>query len=271
MPRMFTLTYFRGALPFLMTALLAMSCGSESATCTKLFGQPSSSTGLGADQCGPQCDCGGSPWAPHVFTTAELDALSARVLTNPPELLSSTPYEEPEPSVDPDQVCGVVPEAADGYRLETFSQASAAEAAGATITHLGPCGLCSSLQDLLVYVRMPDLTEPVRSCGLAGLSDGEEANRQCLAEIGFSDACAQIWYYNTVNTRELCLLECLAALEEPNHLEDGSLNPCIQCDEDKSGPIFKAIAGRTRRGSGLASALCRPCESVGRVDHDYSF
>ncbi len=29
------------------------------------------------------------------------------------------------------------------------------------------------------------------------------------------------------------------------------------------------IAGRTRRNSGLASAICRPCETVWRLDHEY--
>ena len=53
------------------------------------------------------------------------------------------------------------------------------------------------------------------------------------------------------------------------HTPDGALNPCIQCDEDESGPVFKAVAGRTRRNSGLASALCRPCESVASVTHQY--
>jgi len=36
-----------------------------------------------------------------------------------------------------------------------------------------------------------------------------------------------------------------------------------------SGPVFKAVAGRTRRNSGLASALCRPCESVYPLEHVY--
>ena len=57
-------------------------------------------------------------------------------------------------------------------------------------------------------------------------------------------------------------------MEDPHHNPDGSLNDCIQCDEDQSGAVFKAIAGRTRRNSGLASALCRPCDSVYQVSHD---
>ena len=41
----------------------------------------------------------------------------------------------------------------------------------------------------------------------------------------------------------------------PYNQEDGTLNPCLQCDEDVFGPVFKALAGRTRRKSGLAAAI----------------
>jgi hypothetical protein len=60
---------------------------------------------------------------------------------------------------------------------------------------------------------------------------------------------------------------CIALLDDPYHEPDGALNACLQCDEDESGPVFKAVAGRTRRNSGLATALCRPCETVWRVEH----
>jgi len=158
---------------------------------------------------------------------------------------------------------------ATAYRLETFSSADAAMDANALVTHEGECGQCSTLQDLAVYLRTPDLATPVRQCGIDNLGAGEPEITECLRAIGFTEACAQIWAFNTLNTQDKCLTKCLAALDEPYHLEDGTLNPCIQCDEDESGPVFKAIAGRTRRNSGIASALCRPCESVAPVSHDY--
>ena len=67
--------------------------------------------------------------------------------------------------------------------------------------------------------------------------------------------------------REICLNSMLDA--EPYNQEDGSLNQCLQCDEDVSGAVFKAMAGRTRRNSGLASAICRPCDTVWRIQHNY--
>jgi len=51
--------------------------------------------------------------------------------------------------------------------------------------------------------------------------------------------------------------------------EDGRLNACLQCDEDRSGPVFKAIAGRTRRNSGIQSSIPRPTEEIAPVIHDY--
>ena len=237
-----------------------------------LFGSPSANTGLGAEQCGPSCACSGGAWTPPSYDEDFAVGLDALELLDPPPLLGEDPYAAtPGASPDPTMVCAAVFEAEDpsAYRLVTYPDALAAVAEGGWITHSGACGQCSSLANLAVYLRRPDLTEPVRSCGLDGILDGEQANIECLMALGFDEACAQIWYYNTNHTRTECLDVCLAELENPNHLPDGSLNPCIQCDEDESGAVFKAVSGRTRRNSGLPSALCRPCDSVYRVTHDY--
>ena len=59
-------------------------------------------------------------------------------------------------------------------------------------------------------------------------------------------------------------------LNDPYNLPDGSLNACLQCDEEQSGPVFKAVAGRSRRNTGLASSMCRPCSEVRPLDHHYA-
>ena len=243
----------------------------ERVSCDVLFGQPSENTGLNDEQCAPQCDCGEHPWSPQTYTEQDLQTFEGWTLTNPPQLLATDPYSTPDAVVVDEAVyCAVILNTdSNEYALKPVSQEAEAQETGGTITHSGPCGQCSSLQNLAVYMRNPDLTEPVRSCGLKGVFEGEEANIACLMEIGFDEACAQIWYFNTQHTREMCFEVCIENLEATHHLEDGSLNPCIQCDEDESGPIFKAIAGRTRRNSGLPSGLCRPCESVYRIDHNY--
>lgn len=246
----------------------ADSSTSGSAECTALYGRPNENTGLSADQCGPACPCLDGWQAPE-YTDADIDALEALQPSTAFEPLSADPYATPEDfPLDEASVCAVVVNG-DDYTLETFPDDAAAEAAGAQVTHDGACGLCSPLQDLAVYMSQGDLTEPVRACGLMGLSGGEEAQLQCLRELGFTEPCAQIWGYNTTHTRTMCLQTCLDLLDAPYHEPDGSLNACLQCDENLSGPVFKAVAGRTRRNTGLASALCRPCDQVRRVVHRY--
>lgn len=239
--------------------------------CTVLFGAPNQRTGLTAEQCAPTCACDALTWTPPSYTAEFVDSLGAFVWESPAADLTSDPYASDLPApVGDDAVCGVV-FATDNtaYRLETFPTWDDAVATGAIPTHSGACGVCSSLQDLSVYMRYPDLTDPVRECGLLGFSEGEQATLDCIEDLGFTHPCAQIWAYNTQNTRTFCLSECLAALDEPYHLPDGSLNPCVQCDEEVSGPVFKAVAGRTRRNSGLPNAMCRPCGEVRPFEHRY--
>lgn len=232
-------------------------------SCVPLFGVPGERTGLGDEQCGPSCGCEGV--VARQFAPAELDAWLQWELAELPEELTEDPYEGPEPPAPGDEVCVAVFDDTTGtYTLETRS-----DAAGGVVTHAGACGLCSSLEDLVTYVRNPDLTEPVRECGLLGVREGEEENLACLEELGFTRACAQIWYYNTLHTRNECLLPCFELIDAPYHEPDGGLNECLACDETNSGPVFKHVAGRTRRNSGLASAICRPCETVASVSHDY--
>lgn len=240
--------------------------------CMALFGRPTANTGLGDEQCRPACDCGGVSFEAPVYEEHEIANLKEMELLNPSEPLDRDPYDYPEGHpLEPEKVCGVVFDEGDpgAYRLETFGDADAANEAGATVTHTGACGLCSSLANLAVYIENNDLAGPVRRCGLESTLGGAKKNIECLKKIGFDEPCAQIWYYNTKHTRESCLSLCLAALNRPYHKKDGSLNDCIQCDEDKSGQVFKAVSGRTRRNSGLPTALCRPCDSVAPIVHRY--
>lgn len=66
---------------------------------------------------------------------------------------------------------------------------------------------------------------------------------------------------------QLCIWSWITG--EDNNKPDGSLNDCLQCDEDKSGPNFKFFSGRTRRNSGIPSAIERPPEQVYNMEHCY--
>ncbi len=166
-------------------------------------------------------------------------------------------------------VCGVRFEADRvHYRLATFANPAAARAARFAVTHVDACGTCSTLQDLAVYLEKPDLTAPVRECGI---SWSASASLTCLEHLGFSAACAQTWLFNVQNTRRECLSVCLWSWieDEAPTRADGRLNPCLQCDEDRSGPVFKAAAGRTRRNSGIHSSIPRPHDEIAPIVHDY--
>lgn len=237
-----------------------------------LFGRPNETTGLGGDRCQPRCTCGGEVWEPPEYTASDADALLAWQLLDPPAPLEADPYGSFVPPAEaPELVCGVLPDppGSHSYRLVTYGSEAEAVAAGALPTHFGACGVCSPLVDLAVYMRENDLTAPVRQCALDNLTGTEASHIQCLQDLGFDYACAQIWYFNTIHTRDECSAPCFATLGDPYHLPDGSLNACLACDEEKSGPVFKAVAGRTRRNTGLPNALCRPCSEVRPLVHDY--
>jgi hypothetical protein len=247
------------------------SCDPAAEVCTALFGRPNDATGLTEAECRPRLDCNGQSWEAPVYDAAFVAKLRSYVHAEPYPVPLEDPYVGTYPPADPHTVCAAIFDAADGgsYRLESFPSEGSAVAAGGRVTHFGTCGLCSTLADLAVYIEQEDLTEPVRACGLQNLQGTQEEHVACLLALGFTEPCAGIWYFNTKHTRAQCAEPCFAALGQPYHLPDGSLNACLQCDEEKSGDVFKAIAGRTRRNTGLANAMCRPCEEVKPLVHAY--
>jgi len=261
----------------LFALLLAAACkrgGAPKQDCAILFGNPTADTGLGADQCRPLCACNGALFQPPVYDDAFIQSLVDDWLPESYAPLTADPYAQPPPADDPPgTVCAVVPGDAGAhprpYSLATFASIAAATAAGAHPTHYGHCGVCSTLANLAVYMRYDDLGKPVRNCAFATSPDGGDGDLSCLIGLGFDLPCAQIWAYNTAHTRSACLQTCLDHFADFYNQPDGTLNPCLQCDEDQSGPVFKAVAGRTRRNSGLPNAICRPCSEVQPLVHSY--
>jgi hypothetical protein len=154
------------------------------------------------------------------------------------------------------------------YRIATFASKVTAGNGGYAVTHYGACGTCSTLQDLAVYLEKPDLTAPVRRCGMMW---EESSALECLEALGFSTPCARTWLYNVENTRRHCFSVCMWSWieDEAPTRADGRLNDCLQCDEDRSGPVFKATAGRTRRNSGIRSSIPRFKDEIAPLVHDY--
>ena len=118
-----------------------------------LFGIPGERTGLTSEECLAVCECKG--YTPRDFSSSDLSELRDWELTAPQELLLTNPYDAPLPPAELG-VCAiiVVDQAEKKYRLESFPSAEAATSAGAIVTHNGPCGQCSSLKDLAVYLEI---------------------------------------------------------------------------------------------------------------------
>jgi len=201
-----------------------------------------------------------------------LDLLKSKVAVNMPARPEIDPYLDPnfDTFIDPDEVCAVkfLPPENIKYELHTYANEEAARNDSAIVTHKGACGLCSSLHDLVVYVGTPDLTTPVQRCALKSLIS-EAWSLKCLHDIGFSQPCADIWFFNARHTRTRCLSICMRLISAPNNLPDGSLNRCILCDEEMSGPHFKKGSARTRRNSGIFSAITRPGPAIYELVHTY--
>jgi hypothetical protein len=233
-----------------------------------LFGQPIAATGLDATKCRPSCGCSG--FRSRDFTEAQLDALRSWTLSQPFEELTSDPYAVGAPDAGA-AVCAVVVEdlAERRYRLQTYPDATAAAADGAILTHHDACGRCSTLADFAVYAKDRDIGAPVKKCGMDNFGQPLANLVACIERLGFTKPCAQTWAYNVRHTQARCLEPCLLIGDGPYHTEDGALNACLDCDERLSGPVFKHVAGRTRRNTGLASSICRPCAEAKPVPHAY--
>lgn len=207
------------------------------------------------------------------YDDAVIEAFYKKVIRNP-IVVEGDPYEDFQESswfeFPEEAVCAIKYE--DDrihYVIATFSDESAAEDYGYTVTHKGHCGTCSTLQDLATYLYYRDLTTPVRRCSALVWLKPWSSN--CLEELGFTPPCAETWYYNAKNTAHECLWPCIDSWirKEPFNKSDGSLNDCLACDEERSGPVFKYVAGRTRRNSGIESAIDRPEDEIYSIVHDY--
>ncbi len=233
-----------------------------------MFGLPVENTGLDPSFCMPSCAC--KDFNSKDFSTSEIMALKSWEINIPFEELTSNPYDLPVQD-EGEMVCAILIEdlANRKYSLANYTNEAAAKEDDAIVTHHDPCGLCSTLTDFAVYAENRDIGDGVRACGLNTIGQPFENLVDCIQDLGFTKPCAQIWAYNTLNTRQNCFVQCIT--NTSYHNEDGTLSNCLQCDEDVSGPVFKAEAGRTRRNTGLASSICRFCEEVKPVEHDYPF
>lgn len=174
------------------------------------------------------------------------------------------------------EVCGIkfVDNDQKKYRMQTFASREMAESEGYLVTHQFHCGACSSLYDLGIYLEKRNMVENGRKCAKKLIA---KRSKSChIKRIGLSEVCAEAWAYNAIATRKNCMRTCIKEYGLINMLlnrfpdvyvnEDGSLKPCILCDELKSGGGYRYSSGRTRRSSGIKSAIDRGEEEIFPID-----
>lgn len=136
------------------------------------------------------------------------------------------------------------------------------------IAHCGPCGQCSTDQDLAAYQRTAStLTTTVTNCAIKVLFGGPSAATQCMNEqVALTNNCQTCWTDNIVCDQKLCVLTCLYSLlkGEKNNRDaaPGDLSSCLQCDEKLCGPAFVRCAGANRRRCGITSDIGRASSQV---------
>lgn len=72
------------------------------------------------------------------------------------------------------------------YSLQSFPNKESAEAAGAVLTHWGACGVCSTTQDLAVYIESVDLTTLGVECSVSAIVGEFEDGVRCYMRAGYT-------------------------------------------------------------------------------------
>lgn len=149
--------YLMFALRFLTVYLISLAYAEDFPTCGDCW---CSTDDNGTGPC--------PDWAPQ--TSFSNETISVYLSQKPSSIftLNCNPYSDSTCSTVPAQseldndeaVCAYVYPFSDGqtscssYSMVTFASRAAAESAGAVVTHLGSCGLCSTTQDLAIYLSM---------------------------------------------------------------------------------------------------------------------
>ena len=219
-------------------------------------------------------------WSPQrEFEESLIKEFESKTLLNPFKDLDCNPYKDGSCATSPPQVMVDLPTAVcafkysdstcNEYSMITYESTEAATNDGASVTHTGACGLCSTAKDLATYMSIPDMTHAGKICAMKGIVSSRWG-KKCYMKLGFTAPCSEIWNYDGQQTRKKCMTTCIGHLDSPNNGPEPAckLNSCLQCDEDEAGPIFKKFAARTRRRSGILSAITRGCDDFANIKHE---
>jgi len=71
------------------------------------------------------------------------------------------------------------------YNLVSYTSVGELDDDGAVLTHYGACGVCSTTQDLAVYIEHTDLADKGTECSLRGIQDFADGVA-CYQEVGYT-------------------------------------------------------------------------------------
>lgn len=110
------------------------------------------------------------------------------------------------------------------YRIKTYPSREAAELAGGFVTHVGSCGVCSTLQDLAVYANMESIyaTSPGNFCQRQAATSFENG-LSCYRNMGMTQDCAKLWADTSWNTARNCFGSCVIKATLPQFGGDSDL------------------------------------------------
>jgi len=96
------------------------------------------------------------------------------------------------------------------YRIKTYPSRADAKIAGGWVTHVGHCGVCSTVQDLAVYANIDfvGVTSPGHFCRRQAATSFENG-LSCYQGLGMTQDCARIWSDTSWNTASNCFGSCV--------------------------------------------------------------
>ena len=162
------------------------------------------------------------------------------------------------------------------YQVLNYDSAGAAQGAGAVVTHVGPCGVCSDAHDL--WARMASIDDfevDTLLCGASYFLNPDKDNRfddlvACaMEEAGLGLQCALLWAHYGATLLNQCSSECNAGTTEATNgpAPECALADCPACPSSWNAN-FWSLGGRTLEGSGISEGTAKSCSSFVRIEHD---
>jgi hypothetical protein len=161
------------------------------------------------------------------------------------------------------------------YQVLTYDSPEAAELAGAVVTHVGACGVCSDAANL--WGRMAsidDFETDTLICGVTYLLNQDKEKRfgelvECAMEAGLAPQCALLWGHYGATLLVQCSSACNTGTTANTNgpAPECELAECPACPKAWDGNM-RLLSGRSIEGSGLSDGTAKSCSRFFQIDND---